>query len=88
MAKVEVFTRDLCGFCTRAKRLLQEKGVSFTEHNATVDPSVREVMVKRSGMRTFPQIFVGDIHIGGCDELYAAERSGKLDAALAGEIAQ
>ena len=88
MAKVEVFTRDLCGFCTRAKRLLEEKGVPFTEYNASIDPSLREVMVRRSGKRTFPQIFVGDIHIGGCDDLYAAERSGKLDKALCGEIAQ
>ncbi|UOM36068.1 glutaredoxin 3 [Acuticoccus sp. I52.16.1] len=88
MTRVEVFTRDLCGFCTRAKRLLEDKGIAFTEYNATKDPSLREVMVKRSGQRTFPQIFVGDIHIGGCDDLYAAERSGKLDAAISGEIAQ
>ncbi|ORE93126.1 glutaredoxin 3 [Acuticoccus yangtzensis] len=87
MVKVEVYTRDLCGFCTRAKRLLDEKGIAYVEHNASVDPQARETMMKRSGARTFPQVFVGDIHIGGCDDLFAADRSGKLDAALAGEVA-
>ncbi|RAH98197.1 glutaredoxin 3 [Acuticoccus sediminis] len=88
MVKVEVYTRDLCGFCTRAKRLLEQKGVTFTEYNASVDPGARERMVKRSGQRTFPQVFIGDVHIGGCDDLYAAERSGRLDALLTGEVAQ
>lgn len=87
MVKVEVYTRDLCGFCTRAKRLLEEKGIAYVEHNASIDPQARETMMKRSGARTFPQVFVGDIHIGGCDDLFAADRSGKLDAALAGEVA-
>lgn len=87
MVKVEVYTRDLCGFCTRAKRLLDEKGIAYVEHNASIDPQARETMMKRSGARTFPQVFVGDIHIGGCDDLFAADRSGKLDAALAGEVA-
>ncbi|WP_420393099.1 glutaredoxin 3 [Acuticoccus sp.] len=86
MVTVEIYTRDLCGYCTQAKRLLEAKGVDLVEHNATRDPSQRETMMKRSGKRTFPQIFVGERHVGGCDDLMALERSGKLDAALAGEV--
>lgn len=88
MTKVEIFTRDFCSYCTRARRLLEAKGVPFVEHNASMDESFREVMVARSGKRTFPQVFVGDVHVGGCDELMSFERSGQLDKALAGEIPQ
>lgn len=84
MADVVIYTRQLCGFCTAAKRLLDQKGVSYTEHDATFDPKLRERMIQKSnGRSTFPQIFVGTTHVGGCDDLHALERSGKLDALLA-----
>ncbi|MES0812978.1 glutaredoxin 3 [Roseibium sp. SCPC15] len=84
MAKVEIYTRQLCGFCTAAKRLLDKKGVSYTEFDATFDNGLRKEMVqKANGRSTFPQVFVGKKHVGGCDELHDLERSGKLDALLA-----
>ena len=80
MSKVTIYTRDFCPFCTRALALLNEKGVEFTEIDAGMDPDKKQEMVSRSnGARTFPQIFVGDTHIGGCDEIMALEKSGKLD---------
>ncbi len=83
MAKVTIYTRKMCGFCTAAKNLLNKKGASYTEHDATFDPALRAEMVKKSGGgSTFPQIFVGDIHVGGCDDLMAMERGGNLDALL------
>lgn len=85
MANVTIYTRQFCGFCTAAKGLLKSKGVQFTEHDGTFDPEIRSEMIKKSnGARTFPQIFIGDVHVGGCDELHAIERAGKLDALLAG----
>ena len=84
MADVTIYTRQLCGFCTAAKRLLESKGVAFTEHDASYDPALRREMMDRSGRATFPQIFVGETHVGGCDELMMLERSGKLDPLLAG----
>jgi glutaredoxin 3 len=84
MADVTIYTRQFCGFCTAAKGLLAKKGVDFTEHDATFDQGLRAEMMKRAeGARTFPQIFIGDIHVGGCDELMASERSGQLDKLLA-----
>ncbi|MBD8877219.1 glutaredoxin 3 [Roseibium polysiphoniae] len=84
MADVVIYTRQLCGFCTAAKRLLQKKGVSFVEYDATFDPKLKKEMVqKANGRSTFPQIFVGATHVGGCDELHDLERAGKLDALLA-----
>lgn len=84
MRPVEIYTSPLCGFCHAAKRLLTHKGVSFSEINVLINPSRKQEMVQRAnGGRTVPQIFVGNIHIGGCDELYALERAGKLDALLA-----
>ncbi len=81
---VTIYTRQLCGFCTAAKNLLKKKGVAFTEHDATYDADVRAEMKKRApGANTFPQIFIGKTHVGGCDELMAADRSGKLDKLLA-----
>ncbi|MEM0899762.1 MAG: glutaredoxin 3 [Pseudomonadota bacterium] len=82
MAEVTIYTRKLCGFCTRAKRLLDSKGVAYTEHDATFDPGLKQEMMKKSGRATFPQIFVGSEHVGGCDDLFAAEESGALDALL------
>lgn len=84
MAKVTLYTRPLCGFCTAAKRLLDGKGVAYVEHDAGFDPALkREMIRKANGRATFPQIFVGDKHVGGCDDLMAMERAGKLDALLA-----
>lgn len=86
MAIVDIYTRDFCGYCTRAKQLLETRGVAFVEHNASRDPGKRDEMIARSGgRRTFPQIFVGDLHVGGSDDLVAFARAGRLDAALNGE---
>jgi glutaredoxin 3 len=84
MKQVEIYTSPLCGFCHAAKRLLKQKGVNFSEVNVFTNPGRKPEMIKRaSGGRSVPQIFVGDMHVGGCDELYALERAGKLDALLA-----
>jgi glutaredoxin 3 len=85
MAKVTIYTRMFCPYCTRAVALLKDKGVEINEIDAGMDPKLREEMVERSGGgRTFPQIFVGDKHIGGCDDMVALDRAGKLDPLLAG----
>lgn len=84
MSSVEIYTSPLCGFCHAAKRLLNQKGINFSEVDVLANPDRKPEMIKRAeGGRTVPQIFVGDIHVGGCDELYALERAGKLDALLA-----
>ena len=84
MKPVEIYTSPLCGFCHAAKRLLTAKGVSFSEIDVLANPKRKAEMIERaSGGRTVPQIFVGDTHVGGCDELYALERAGKLDPLLA-----
>lgn len=83
MAKVEVYSSMLCGYCYRAKKLLEQKGVEFTEIDVMVNPSRRAEMVKRTGGRnSVPQIFIDGRHIGGCDDLYALESSKKLDGLL------
>ena len=83
MANVTVYYRDWCGFCTRAIQLLESKNVELAKINAGMDVEKKREMIARSnGGRTFPQIFVGDTHIGGCDDLMALERSGKLDTML------
>ena len=85
MQTVEIYSSSTCGYCFAAKRLLADKGQSFEEFNVHMDPDRRSEMIQRSGgLRTVPQIFIGAHHIGGCDELYALERSGKLDALLNG----
>uniref|UniRef100_UPI00404820DF glutaredoxin 3 n=1 Tax=Yoonia sp. TaxID=2212373 RepID=UPI00404820DF len=85
MQNVELYTTSICGFCHAAKRLLTSKGVSFSEINVGAKPQLRAEMVQRSnGGRTVPQIFIGNTHVGGCDELYALESAGKLDALLRG----
>ncbi|PRD40940.1 glutaredoxin 3 [Phyllobacterium phragmitis] len=87
MVDVTIYTRQMCGFCTAAKRLLEKKGVAYTEHDATVSPEFRQEMIQRSGRMTFPQIFVGDVHVGGCDELHALEREGRLgNLLITGEL--
>lgn len=84
MSDVTIYTRSFCPFCTRAMKLLQSKGVNMTQIDAGMDVFKKKEMMQRSGgARTFPQIFVGDTHIGGCDEMMALERAGKLDALLA-----
>ena len=79
---VTVYSRQLCGYSTAAMRLLERKGVAFEERDATHDPELRQEMMRRSGRATFPQIFVGDTHVGGCDDLMALEREGRLDPLL------
>lgn len=84
MAKVEIYTTQLCGFCHAAKRLLTSKNVSFDETDVARDANKKGEMISRSnGGRTVPQIFINDQHVGGCDELYELERAGKLDQMLA-----
>ena len=84
MSQVTIFTKPYCPFCIQALDLLEKKGVAFTEVEAAFDPEKRQEMIRRSGGRaTFPQIFVGEQHIGGCDEMMALERDGKLDPLLA-----
>ncbi|MEM7240697.1 MAG: glutaredoxin 3 [Pseudomonadota bacterium] len=84
MAKVEIYTGMLCGYCSAAKRLLGQKGVEFTEIKVDGDPAKRqEMMTRTNGGRTVPQIFINDLHIGGCDDLYDLERAGKLTTLLA-----
>ena len=88
MAELSIYTRMMCGYCTAAKRLLDAKGVAYTEHDASFAPELRQEMIQRAnGRSTFPQIFVGAHHVGGCDELHALERQGRLDALLASEEA-
>ncbi len=87
-AAIEIFTRPGCGYCSAAKSLLSRKNAPYTEFDVAVDPNHRGEMAKRVGPgATFPQIFIGDLHVGGCDALYALDRAGKLDAMLAGEKA-
>lgn len=85
MKTVELYTSPLCGYCHAAKRLLTQKGVSFSEIDLARNPGRRSEMMDRAGGRhTVPQIFIGDQHIGGFDDMNALDRAGKLDALLAG----
>ncbi|MYM55394.1 glutaredoxin 3 [Thalassovita mangrovi] len=85
MPNIEIYSSPLCGFCHAAKRLLNEKGAEFTEFNVLTNPTLKPQMIERAnGSRTVPQIFIDGRHIGGCDELYALERTGQLDPLLAG----
>jgi glutaredoxin 3 len=88
-AAIEIYTRPGCGYCSAAKSLLMRKKAAFSEHDVAVDPAFRQEMWNRAGAgATFPQIFIGEIHVGGCEELYALDREGKLDSLLAGEKAK
>lgn len=83
MAEVVIYTRDFCYYSDAARELLTSKGVAFREINATGNRDLRKEMIERAnGGSTFPQVFIGDTHVGGCDELYALEEAGKLDALL------
>ena len=84
MKPVEIYTTPICGYCAMAKRLLDSKGVDYTEINVMGDMEQMTTMIQRAkGGRTVPQIFVGDTHVGGSDDLHALERAGKLDTLLA-----
>ena len=84
MKPVEIYSSPLCGFCHAAKRLLKQKGVNFSEINVLAQPARKSEMLQRAnGRHTVPQIFVGETHVGGYDDLSALERAGKLDALLA-----
>jgi len=88
-AGIEIYTRPGCGYCSAAKSLLMRKKAAFSEHDVAVDPAFRQEMWNRAGAgATFPQIFIGEMHVGGCEELYALDREGKLDSLLAGEKAK
>ena len=83
MSQVTIYTKPYCPYCVRAVDLLEQKGVAFTEIEAAFDPDKRQEMIQRAnGRATFPQIFIGDQHIGGCDDMMALERSGQLDPLL------
>ena len=83
MAKVEIYTRPFCSYCSRAKRLLDDKGIAYQEHELGFGSGGREEMIQRAnGRTTVPQIFIDGRHIGGCDDLMALERGGKLDTLL------
>ena len=82
---VTVYTSDWCPYCRRAKDLLTRKNLVFSEINVEDEPRFREEMIARSNRRTVPQIFIGDKHVGGCDDLMELERSGELDRLIQGE---
>lgn len=85
MADVTIYTRMMCGYCMAAKRLLDRKGVAYTERDASFSPELRQEMIARAhGRSTFPQIFIGDTHVGGSDDLHELDRQGRLDTLLAG----
>jgi glutaredoxin 3 len=84
MKPVTIYTTPYCPYCLDAKELLGQKGVAFDEIDVTMDRSLRQVMTARANGRTsVPQIFIGEEHVGGCDELYDLDRAGKLDGMLA-----
>jgi glutaredoxin 3 len=85
MQTVEIYTTPYCPYCLAAKRLLQKKGVTYSETDVSRDPAQRQVMIERSGGRyTVPQIFIGGRHVGGSDDLHALDHRGQLDPMLAG----
>jgi glutaredoxin 3 len=84
MARVLMYITAACPFCQSAERLLLEKGVRVEKVRVDLEPARRAEMVQRSGRRTVPQIWIGERHVGGCDDLYALEREGKLDPLLEG----
>ena len=86
MARIEIYSKVFCGFCARAKRLLDAKGASYEDHDITLGGPKRAEMIQRAdGRTTVPQIFIDGRHIGGCDDLHALDAAGRLDPLLAGE---
>ena len=84
MQPVVVYSSDYCPYCMRAKQLLSNKGVDFTEINVDGQREARAEMARKAGRTSVPQIWIGATHVGGCDDLYALERAGKLDTLLRG----
>ena len=84
MQPVVIYSSDFCPYCMRAKQLLSRKGVAFTEIKVDGQRELRAEMVRKAGRTSVPQIWIGDTHVGGCDDLHALERAGKLDALLRG----
>ena len=85
MTKVEIYSSLFCPYCARAKRLLDQKGIDYTDIDVISDTAKCSEMMRRAGGQTsVPQIFIGGAHVGGCDELYALERQGRLNALLQG----
>ncbi|WP_339411657.1 glutaredoxin 3 [Pseudomonas sp. EA_35y_Pfl2_R5] len=82
MQPVVIYSSDWCPYCIRAKQLLTQKGVAFNEIRVDGKPDVRAEMTRKARQTSVPQIWIGDTHVGGCDDLYALERAGKLDALL------
>jgi glutaredoxin 3 len=83
MPAITIYTTTYCPYCVRAKELLKRKGATYTEISAEDDDVRAAMIVKAGGQRSVPQIFIGDTHVGGCDDLYALDKAGKLDAMLA-----
>ena len=84
MAPVTIYTRNGCPYCTMAVNLLTKKGAKFTEYNASSNPDYRAEMMQKSGRSTFPQIFIGATHVGGCDDIHVLDARGGLDPLLNG----
>lgn len=82
MPEVIIYSSQYCPFCFRAKSIFQQKSIDFKEFNVDGDPELRQKMTEKAGRRTVPQIWIGDVHVGGCDELMAAQQSGELDKLL------
>jgi glutaredoxin 3 len=82
MRPVVIYSSDWCPYCIRAKQLITSKGVAFNEIRVDGQPDVRAEMTRKAGRTSVPQIWIGDTHVGGCDDLHALERSGKLDTLL------
>jgi glutaredoxin 3 len=83
MSAIKVYTTQVCPYCVRAKQLLAQKGANYDEIRVDLDPQQRVEMMEKSGRRTVPQIWIGERHIGGFDELWALDRAGELDPLLA-----
>ncbi len=88
MSKVTMYTTPYCPYCVRAKRLLENKGAAFKDIDVSRQPQLRSEMMQKSGRQTVPQIWIGKQHVGGFDDLWALDRSGKLDKLLELEVAQ
>jgi glutaredoxin 3 len=86
-AKVEIYTKFMCPYCFRAKLLFEQKGVDYSEYDASGGPLRDEMLARSNGGTTVPQIFIDGLHVGGCDDLMALNHSGKLDPLLAGNAA-
>jgi len=83
MSRIEIYTTPFCPYCVAAKKLLKDKGAAFSEIDVSRDDALRESMMERAGgRRTVPQIFIGETHVGGCDDLHALDKAGGLDPLL------